>query len=185
MFENIRADYHAHGRKVGSQGFWVMAVYRFGRWRYGIRPALIRKPLSLVYKVLFKFVQIITGIYLPCEVPVGKNFVIDHFGGIVINGFSSFGDNCRIRTGVVVGLAHVDDPCAPVIGNNVDIGAGAKILGRIRIGDNVLIGANAVVVRDVPSNSTAVGIPASIKSHQRHHAPAIKKAGTLAHAVSE
>ena len=58
-----------------------------------------------------------------------------------------FGDNCRIRNGVVVGLARVDDPCAPVIGNNVDIGAGAKVLGRIRIGNNVRIGANAVVSR--------------------------------------
>ena len=167
MFENVRADYHAHDRKWTSQGFWVMVVYRFGRWRYGIRPALVRKPFSLLYKVLFKTVQMVTGIYLPCEVPVGKNFVIDHFGGIVISGFSSFGDNCRIRTGVVVGLARVEDPCAPVIGNNVDIGAGAKVLGRIIIGDNVLIGANSVVVSDVPSNSIAVGVPASIRSRKR------------------
>jgi serine O-acetyltransferase len=57
----------------------------------------------------------------------------------------------------------VEDPCAPVIGNNVDIGSGAKLLGRIRIGDNVLIGANAVVVRDVPDNSIAVGVPAIVK----------------------
>jgi serine O-acetyltransferase len=167
MLENIRTDYQAHGRKWASQGFWVMVVYRFGRWRYGIRPALVRKPFSFLYKVLFKTVQMVTGIYLPCEVPVGKNFVIDHFGGIVISGYSTFGDNCRIRTGVVVGLARVEDPCAPVIGNNVDIGAGAKVLGRITIGDNVLIGANSVVVSDVPSNSIAVGVPASIKSRKR------------------
>lgn len=163
MFENIRADYQAHGRKWGAQGFWVMVVYRFGRWRYGIRPALIRKPFSLVYRVLFKMVQVITGIELPCEVAVGKNFVIDHFGGIVVNGYTVFGDNCRIRTGVVIGLARVEDPCAPVIGNNVDIGTGAKVLGRITIGDNVLIGANSVVVRSVPSDSIAVGIPAIVK----------------------
>lgn len=164
MFENIRADYQAHGRTWASPGFLAMVVYRFGRWRYGIRPAIIRKPLSLIYKVLFKTVQLVTGICLPCEVPVGKNFVIDHFGGIVISGFSTFGDNCRIRTGVVVGLARVEDPCAPVIGNDVDIGAGAKVLGRITIGNNVLIGANSVVVRDVPSNSIAVGVPATIRS---------------------
>ena len=138
-------------------------IYRFGRWRYGVRPALLRKALSLVYRVLFKLMQIITGIELPCEVRIGRNFVIDHSGGIVISGFARFGDNCRIRNGVVVGLSRVDDPCAPVIGNNVDIGAGAKVLGAISVGDNVLIGANAVVVRDVPANSIAVGVPAVVR----------------------
>jgi serine O-acetyltransferase len=160
MFENIRNDLRAHGGQFGAQGFWVMVVYRFGRWRYGVRPAPVRKLCSLVYRVLYKFVQILTGIELPCEAQVGRNFAIDHFGGIVVSGFARFGDNCRIRNGVVVGLARVDDPCAPVIGDNVDIGAGAKLLGRIRIGDNVVIGANAVVICDVPSNSVAVGIPA-------------------------
>ena len=179
MFDNIRADYQAHGRSWGAQGFWVMVVYRFGRWRYGIRPALIRKPFSLVYKVMFKAVQVMTGIELPCEVVVGKNFVIDHFGGIVVNGYTVFGDNCRIRTGVVVGLARVDDPCAPVIGNNVDIGTGAKVLGRITIGDNVLIGATSVVVRSVPSNSIAVGVPAMVKDRQEHGAT-ISQMGVLA-----
>lgn len=167
MFDNIRADFHSHGRNWGSQGFWVMVVYRFGRWRYGIRPALIRKPFSFIYKLNFKLVQVLTGIELPCEVTIGKNFVIDHFGGIVISGYTTFGDNCRIRTGVVVGLARVDDPCAPTIGNNVDIGAGAKVLGRITIGDNVAIGANSVVTRSVPSNSIAVGVPAKVKTRRR------------------
>ncbi len=163
MFENVRADYQAHGRKWGAQGFWVMLVYRFGRWRYGIRPAIVRKPFSFLYKVMFKAVQVVAGVELPCEVTVGKNFVIDHFGGIVISGYARFGDNCRIRTGVVVGLSRVEDPCAPVFGNNVDIGAGAKVLGRVTVGDNVLIGANSVVTRDVPSDSIAVGLPAVVK----------------------
>ena len=162
MFENIRADLRAHGGDWAAQGFWVMLVYRFGRWRYGVRPALLRKLLSLVYKVLYKLVQILTGIELPCEVVLGRNFVIDHFGGIVISGYAQFGDDCRIRNGVVVGLKNVHEPIAPVIGNNVDIGAGAKVLGNIRIGNNVVIGANAVVLIDVPDNSLAVGVPARI-----------------------
>jgi serine O-acetyltransferase len=89
--------------------------------------------------------------------------VIDHHGGVVVSGFAVIGNDCRIRTGVVIGLAHVDRPCAPRLGDNVDVGAGAKVLGSITIGDNVLIGANAVVVRDVPSNSVAVGVPAVIR----------------------
>lgn len=153
MFENIRQDLHAHGGKWSAQGFWALLVYRFGRWRYTIRPRWLRMPFSLAYKILYKLVQIITGISLPCEVNIGRNFIIDHFGGIVINGYTEFGDNCRIRTGVVIGIKHVGETRAPKIGNNVDIGAGAKILGDITIGDNVLIGANTVVTKNVPSNS--------------------------------
>lgn len=163
MFDYIRADLRAHGGHWGAQGFWVMLVYRFGRWRYGVQPPLLRKCFSLIYKVSYKFVQIVTGIELPCEVEVGRGFVIDHFGGIVISGYAKFGHNCRIRNGVVVGLSRAEEPCAPVIGNNVDIGAGAKLLGAIRIGNNVLIGANAVVVRDVPDDSIAVGVPAVVR----------------------
>lgn len=167
MFENLRADLSAHGGNWGAQGFWALVVYRFGRWRYGVRPIWLRKALSLLYKLAYKFVQILTGIELPCEVPIGKNFVIEHSGGIVISGFSRFGENCRIRNGVVIGLARVDDPCAPQLGDNVDIGAGAKLLGRIRIGNNVAIGANAVVITDVPDNCIAVGVPAIIKPRKR------------------
>jgi serine O-acetyltransferase len=164
MFDNIRSDFRAHGRNWGAQGVWVMLVYRFGRWRYGIKLALARKFCSLIYKILFKLVQIITGVELPCEAVVGRNFVIDHFGGIIISGYAVFGDNCRIRNGVVVGLRLIEDRRAPRFGNNVDIGAGAKILGPIVIGDNVLIGANAVVLSDVPSDSIAVGVPAIVKA---------------------
>jgi serine O-acetyltransferase len=160
MFANIRHDLQAHGGDWGAQGFWALIVYRFGRWRYRLRPALLRKCFSLLYKIAFKWVQIITGIELPCEAEIGRNFVIDHFGGIIISGYAKFGDNCRIRNGVVVGLKRVDEPRAPVIGNNVDIGAGAKILGAISIGNNVFIGANAVVLSDIPDNCIAAGIPA-------------------------
>ena len=167
MFENIRSDLRAHGGNWGAQGFWALVVYRFGRWRYRLEPPLLRKPFSLLYRIAFKWVQMAAGIELPCEVEIGRNFVIDHSGGIVVSGFARFGDDCRIRTGVVVGLARVDDPCAPVIGNNVDIGAGAKVLGRIRVGDNVRIGANAVVVADVPDDHVAVGVPAVAKPRRQ------------------
>ncbi|MET0381972.1 MAG: serine acetyltransferase [Burkholderiaceae bacterium] len=160
MFDDIRADLRAHGNRWGAQGFWAMAVYRYGRWRYGVRPLWLRKAFSLVYHVLYKLVQILTGIELPCEAEVGPGFVIDHFGGIVISGYARFGARCRIRNGVVVGLVRVEEPVAPIIGDDVDIGAGAKLLGPIRIGHRVRIGANAVVVTDIPDDHTAVGVPA-------------------------
>ena len=167
MFDNIKADLKSYQGDFGAQGFWVMVVYRFGRWRYGVRPALMRKFFPLIYKLLYKLMQILTGIELPCEAAIGKNFIIDHFGGIVVSGYAKLGDNCRIRNGVVIGLKNVEEIGAPVIGNNVDIGAGAKVLGKITIGHNVLIGANAVVISDVPDNSIAVGVPAVIKARKQ------------------
>ena len=162
LFSNIRADLKTYDGEWSQQGFWVMIVYRYGRWRYGIKNSLLRKPFSLLYRFLYKTVQILTGIELPCEVPVGKNFRIDHFGDIIISGYASFGDDCIIRNGVTVGLKNIEEKAAPKIGNNVNIGAGAKLLGNITIGDNVDVGANAVVIASVPANSIAVGIPARI-----------------------
>lgn len=163
MFELIREDFHAHERDPWRQGVWAMVVYRFGRWRYRVRPALLRRPLSLLYKFLKIGVQITTGIDLPCETQVGRRLVIEHFGGIVISGDSVIGDDVTLRHGVTLGLRRTGVPGAPVIGDGVDIGAGAKILGPVRIGVGAVIGANAVVLCDVPAGALAVGIPARVK----------------------
>jgi serine O-acetyltransferase len=162
LFENIREDWRTHDRQLSRQGLWAMAVYRFGRWRYNIRWRWLRMPFSLVYKMLKPLSEVLTGIELPCEVTLGRRFRIDHFGGIIISGDAVFGDDCIVRNGVTVGLKHTGQRGAPILGNRVDIGAGAKILGAIHIGDDVQIGANAVVLADVPSNSIAVGIPARV-----------------------
>lgn len=163
MFELIREDFQAHGRDPWRQGVWAMAVYRFGQWRYRVRPALLRKPLSLLYKFLKIGVQITAGIDLPCEARVGRRLVIEHFGGIVVSGDSVIGDDVTLRHGVTLGLRRTGVPGSPVIGNGVDIGAGAKILGPVQIGAGAVIGANAVVLSDVPAGALAVGIPARIK----------------------
>lgn len=139
-----------------------MLVYRLGRWRYRIESRGIRLPFSVLYKCLHVLIQIITGIDLPCEVIVGRRFTIEHFGGIIVSGDTIFGDDVVIRNGVTIGLKNRGVRGAPIIGNRVDIGAGAKILGKIIIGDDVVIGANAVVLQNVPAHSIAVGIPARI-----------------------
>lgn len=162
MFEDLREDLKTYNGNVTKQGFWVMLVYRFGRWRYGIQPRLLRMPFSLSYKILFKLVQIVTGIELPCETRIGKRLYIQHFGDIIISGDSEIGDDVMIRNGVTVGLRHTGKRGSPKIGNRVDIGAGAKILGSITIGDDVKIGANAVVLENVPAGATAIGVPARI-----------------------
>lgn len=160
MFNTIKKDFQTYDHKL-EWGFIALSIYRYGRWRYTIKSKAVRMPFSLIYKVLFHYIKG-KGIELPCEIDIGKNFRIDHQGGIVISGYCSFGDNCVVRNGVTAGIAHIGEQEAPTFGNNVDIGAGAKILGNVRIGNNVDIGANAVVLQDVPDNSIAVGVPARI-----------------------
>jgi serine O-acetyltransferase len=163
MFDNLREDWATYERDWARQGLWVMVVYRFGQWRYSLRLSLLRRPLSMVYRVAKVVSQILTGIDLPCEVKLGHRFKIEHFGGIVISGDTVLGDDVIVRNGVTIGLRRTGIAGAPTIGNRVDIGAGAKILGPIHIGDDVSIGANAVVLQDVPQNSIAVGVPALIR----------------------
>ncbi|MEZ5671736.1 MAG: serine acetyltransferase [Thiotrichaceae bacterium] len=170
MFERIREDWRTHDRDFTRQGFWALLVYRFGRWRYRIKPRLLRIPFSILYKFLFMMIQILTGIELPCEVTLGRRFKIEHFGGIIISGDAVFGDDVVIRNGVTVGLRHTGVRGSPTIGNRVDIGAGAKILGNIHIGDDVAIGANAVVITHVPNNHVAVGVPARLVPKSKHQA---------------
>ena len=163
MFENIREDWRMYEGDLSRQGLWVMLVYRFGRWRYSIKQRWLRLPFSFAYRILKLLSQILTGIDLPCEVQVGRRLTIEHFGDIIISGDTIIGDDVVIRNGVTIGLKRTGEAGAPIIGNRVDIGTGAKILGAIQIGDDVAIGANAVVLQDIPANSLAVGVPAKIK----------------------
>lgn len=163
MFENLHEDWQTYGRDLSRQGFWVMCVFRFGQWRYRVKPAPLRKLFSLCYHILHKLIQVMTGIELHCETRIGRRLRIDHFGGVIVSGDAVIGDDVLIRQGVTIGLRHTGVRGSPVIGNRVDIGAGAKLLGPIHIGDDAVIGANAVVLTDVPAGALAVGVPAVIK----------------------
>jgi serine O-acetyltransferase len=167
MFDNIREDWNTYGRDPLCLGMLVMLVYRFGRWRYTIPWRLVRLPFSFAYKVSFVLVMMATGAELPCEVQIGKRLRIDHPNGLVVSGDACLGDDVVLRNGVTIGLRHTGKRGSPVIGNRVDIGTGAKILGEIRIGDDSSIGANAVVLTDVPAGSIAVGVPATIRPRKK------------------
>ncbi|MCB5197350.1 serine O-acetyltransferase [Deefgea salmonis] len=162
MFELIREDWQTYQRDPWRQGLWVMVIYRFGNWRYTVRFAILRKLLSLIYKFLKVGGQILTGIDLPCETRIGRRLRIDHFGGVIISGDTIIGNDVILRHGVTLGLRHEGQSGAPTLGDRVEVGAGAKILGAIKIGNDAKIGANAVVLQDVPCGAVAVGIPARI-----------------------
>ena len=162
MFSNVRSDWRAHNSTWTRHGFWALLVYRYGNWRYSIRSRALRMPFSFVYKVLKFFADGMLGVEIPCEAVVGQRLVIEHVGGIVISGDAVLGDDCVIRNGVTIGLRHRGTRGSPRIGDRVDIGAGAKLLGPIRVGNDAAIGANAVVLTDVPAGAVAVGVPARI-----------------------
>jgi len=163
LWQQIKEDWIAHGRDWTLPGFRAVAVQRFGVWRMKIEPKLLRAPLSLLYRMLYRKIRNIYGIELPYTVQLGRRVIIEHQNGIVIHGYCVIGDDCMIRQGVTLGNRYLDRPLeAPKLGDRVNIGAGAKILGGVTIGDDVNIGANAVVLSDIPPGKTAVGIPAKI-----------------------
>jgi serine O-acetyltransferase len=156
-------DYKCYREGFLAQGYWALLFYRFGAFRFRFKTKLIRVPIVIIYIFLSKISQLFFGIYIGPNVIIGRRFVIEHFGCIIVHNNCIIGNDVVIRQGVTIGNRHADNPTdAPILGNNVSVGAGAKLLGKIKIGDNVKIGANAVVLKDIPDNSTAVGIPAKI-----------------------
>lgn len=163
FLELVKEDYVRHGRDWTRPGFRALWVYRFGVWRMRIRSKLIRFPFSFLYRRMFVYVRNHYGIELPYSAKVGRRVVIEHQHGIVIHGNTVIGNDCYIRQGCTLGNKSLDAIYdAPILGNGVNVGAGAKILGKVAIGDGANIGANAVVLKDVPAGATAVGVPAKV-----------------------
>lgn len=130
-----------------------------------IAPRLLRIPLSMIYKSLYRKIRNSYGIDLPYTIKLGRRVIIEHQSCIIIHGHAAIGDDCVIRQGVTIGNRYLNSSSdAPQLGNRVNVGAGAKILGKIAIADDVNIGANAVVLTDLAAGQTAVGIPAKVVS---------------------
>jgi len=163
LWAQIKEDWNAHGRDWTRPGFRAVAVHRFGVWRMGVRPKILRAPFSMLYRHWFRKVRNRYGIELPYTVALGRRVIIEHQSCIVLHGNCEIGDDCIIRQGCTLGNKSLDRPLeAPRLGKCVNVGAGAKILGGVTIGDHAAIGANALVLVDVPAHAIAVGIPAKI-----------------------
>jgi serine O-acetyltransferase len=130
---------------------------------YRVANTLYRCRVPVLPMLIQQFLRFGFGCFIPYKTQIGtKNIHFGHNGlGIVLDYRCVIGNNVRIDQQVTIGIRW-DEERAPIVGNNVRIGAGAKVLGSIRIGDNVRIGANAVVLTDVPDGATAVGVPARI-----------------------
>jgi len=133
----------------------ALKFYRIGNWMYRHHVPVIPKIFQLLIFFLF-------NCYIPSQIKIGKGCKIGHRGiGVVINKEATLGNNVLIRAHITIGKKDPDKP-APKIGNNVVLGDGSKILGDITVGDNVIVGANAVVVKNVADNSIIVGVPAKV-----------------------
>ncbi len=155
----VREDFATHERSLIDPGFWAVATHRFGNWRMGL-PSVARAPFSLLYRFVYTFIRLAMGIELPYVVRLGRRVRIWHHGGVFI-GASSIGDDVHLRHNTTLGVLHRgDEGGQPVIGDRVDIGPGVAILGPIHVGNDVTIGANSVVVKDIPDDSTVFGVPA-------------------------
>lgn len=166
LIEMIREDWETNQRDWRLPGFRALLVYRLGRWQTGLRGRtlgvrLLRRASGMIYRVLYHFVRNHYGIELPRTARVGRRLKIANHGGIVIHRKAVIGDDCILRQGVTIGAAadfHREDP--PRVGNHVNIGANAMILGPVVVGDRVRVGPGAVILRDVPPGVTAFAGPA-------------------------
>ena len=178
----LMADFHAiferdpaarNGLEVllCSPGLHALAGYRLAHW-------LHNRGLPLVARIISHLVRWLTGIEIHPAAQIGRGVVIDHGMGVVIGETAIVGDHALIYQGVTLGgTGKETGKRHPTLGRNVVIGAGAKVLGNIHIGDFAQIGAGAVVLWDVPSNCTAIGMPAhnrcpsneALATSEHHH----------------
>lgn len=156
----IAEDLRTHDGSLLEPGFWAIATHRLGNARMEIRPKAVRAPLTIAYQVVFTSMNWLWGIDLAYTVKLGRRVRIWHHGGMVL-GARAIGDDVHIRHNTTLGLANRHEYTRkPIIGDRVDIGAGACVLGAVTVGEDCVIGANSVVLRDLPPGSTVFGVPA-------------------------
>ena len=173
MFDRIRADIKAireHDPAARSSaevfflysGFHAILYHRLSNF-------LFRHKRFFLARWVSQHARRRTGIEIHPAAKIGRGVFIDHGMGVVIGETAEVGDNCVIYQGVTLGGTGKDrGKRHPTLGNNVMVGAGAKILGPFRVGDNAKIAANAVVLEEIPPDSTAVGVPAKIVRREGH-----------------
>lgn len=145
--------------------------YKYNFWmrtcRYSRNNPLLIYTIYPIAKSMLDNLTYKLGISIPYSTEIGSGFYIGHFGGIVVSGNSVIGKNCNISQGVTLGQANRGkNKGDPTLGDNIYIGPGAKIVGAVKIGNNVAIGANCVVTKDIPDNSVVVGVPGKVISQE-------------------
>lgn len=160
LLAQVREDWVTHNRRTMLPGFQAVAVHRLGTWGHG-QPPPVRQLVRLLYKVLNNLlIRNVYGIELYDTTVVGRRLLIGHHAGVVL-GAEVIGDDVLVRQQVTLG-ATGDHGSGPVIGNRVELGAGAAVIGPVSVGDGAKIGPGAVVMVDVPAGGFAAAPTARV-----------------------
>lgn len=167
MFKQLKEDIALIKERdpAARNTFEILVTYSglHAVWYYRVSHFFYKHNMFTVARMISQWARFWTGIEIHPGATIGKGLFIDHGMGVVIGETAEIGDNCLLYQGVTLGGTGKDKGKRhPTLGNNVMVGAGAKVLGPFKVGDNVKIASNAVVLEEIPSNSTAVGVPARI-----------------------
>jgi serine O-acetyltransferase len=153
-----------HGKQLWlNPAVWSIACYRLGNWLYVARPfILIRIPLKIVSFVANKFCEVFMEMCIDPHASIGPGLYIGHIGGVHINPQAVIGSNCDLTHRVTIGASAMGRQGAPVLGDDVYIGTGATLVGKIKIGNGAKIAANTLVINNIPAGATVMGVPGRI-----------------------
>lgn len=152
-----REDFATHRRRWVEPGFHAIAIHRFGVWVDGLDQRVLRAPLRILYFALNALIELCYGIRVQYQSVLGRRVRLAHAGsGIIIARDCVLGDDCLLRQNVTLGARNSRTRGGPRLGNRVEVGANAVIIGPITVGDDVVIGPNTVVRTDVPSGSVVL-----------------------------
>lgn len=159
MFEILKADFAANPNNL--KGRLILVLFRaahsarcHSKWMM-----FLCLPYLIFYRV---FVEWILGVEIPPLTAIGPGLALNHGQGLVVNNRTRIGANCRLRQGVTLGNRSQEEPDCPVLGDNVEIGANAVIIGGVTIGRDSIVAAGSVVTKDVPQGVIVAGVPARI-----------------------
>lgn len=175
MFDNVKADIGRYTAYSGCSrlrallscyGLWATMEYRYSRWVHkGVRVPIVRQLLKLFGLFWHRTIHFSVGIDLPETADIGRGLYIGHFGGIIVGDGVKIGENCNLSQNMTIGYAgRGEKRGCPTIGDRVYIAPGAVVAGKLTVGNDAVIGANAVVTKDVPDSAVVGGVPAEVIS---------------------
>ncbi len=153
-----------HGKELWMEpAVWAIACYRLANWLEVARPmALVRWPLKVVSYATNKACEVVMEMCIDAQATIGGGLYIGHIGGVHISPQAVLGRRCDVAHRVTIGASAMGREGAPALGDDVYIGTGATLVGKIKVGDGAKIAANTLVIGNVPAGATVMGVPGRI-----------------------
>jgi serine O-acetyltransferase len=148
-----------------KEAIWCIGCYRFEQYLQQEAAFLVRVLLYVPFGVIDSIVEVLHGVHIHPKADIGPGLFINHVGGIWINPKAKIGANCNLNHNVTIGSAGGEKKGVPSLGDRVWVGPNATIVGAIKVGSNVAVSANSLVVSDVPDNAIVIGVPAKVISY--------------------